>query len=143
MSAQNAKPRLIAATNLLWLAVGASASDGMDAAATAQVRESHAASMAMPVARGSGTSSTFLGEPLDAATLQALRGGGGQVSNRNGLDGEVGNNTADRVVTGGNSIDGGAFAHASGINTVIQNSGANVLIQNAMVVNVQFTDPGR
>ena len=34
------------------------------------------------------------------------------------------------------------FANASGISTVIQNTGANVLIQNAMIVNVKFADSG-
>ena len=38
--------------------------------------------------------------------------------------------------TGGNSIDGSAFSGMNGIATVIQNSGNQVLIQNATVVDV-------
>ncbi len=46
--------------------------------------------------------------------------------------------TATNVQTGTNSIGGGSFANALGLTTAIQNSGANVLIQNATTVNVQF-----
>jgi hypothetical protein len=35
-------------------------------------------------------------------------------------------------------IAGGSFSNASGLPTVIQNTGANVLIQNATIVNVRF-----
>jgi hypothetical protein len=47
-------------------------------------------------------------------------------------------NTAVNVVTGSNSIDAGSFANMQGIPVVIQNSGANVLIQNATIVNLQL-----
>ena len=46
-------------------------------------------------------------------------------------------NTATDIVTGNNMIQS-SFAGAAGIPVVIQNSGANVLIQNATVVNLQF-----
>ncbi|RJG04478.1 hypothetical protein D3878_16480 [Noviherbaspirillum sedimenti] len=46
--------------------------------------------------------------------------------------------TAKNVSTGNNSIADGAFAHSIGLPIVIQNSGANVLIQNSTIVNVQF-----
>lgn len=39
---------------------------------------------------------------------------------------------------GNNTISDGAFANSSGIATVIQNSGNNVLIQDNTVVNVTF-----
>lgn len=55
-----------------------------------------------------------------------------------GLSGTVGANTAVNVVTGANHITDGAFSNASGLPMVIQNSGANVLIQNATIVNVQI-----
>ena len=48
----------------------------------------------------------------------------------------TGNTVGDGVVTGSNIIQGGAFGNASGFVTVIQNSGNNVLIQNAMQVNL-------
>jgi hypothetical protein len=84
-----------------------------------------------------------LGAPLTDGQLLRLRGGDSQVGNDLRVEGTVNDTTADRIVSGGNRIDGGAFAQSSGINTVIQNSGSNVLIQNAMIVNVQFTDPTR
>lgn len=56
-------------------------------------------------------------------------------------DGSVSGNVAHDNVTGQNVIDGGSFANAAGITTVIQNSGNNVLIQNGTAVNVQFGGP--
>jgi hypothetical protein len=44
-------------------------------------------------------------------------------------------NTVDSSVTGNNTVSNGAFAGASGLATVIQNSGNNVIIQNATIVN--------
>jgi hypothetical protein len=54
------------------------------------------------------------------------------------LNGTVSNNTDVDVMTGLNSIAGGSLAGSAGIPMVIQNSGDNVLIQNATIVNVQF-----
>lgn len=45
-------------------------------------------------------------------------------------------NQANNTVNGYNIIDHGAFAQASGINNVIQNTGNNVVIQDATIVNV-------
>lgn len=53
------------------------------------------------------------------------------------LGGVVSNNSAINVVTGSNLIDS-SFTNASGLPMVIQNSGANVLIQNATVINLQI-----
>lgn len=53
-------------------------------------------------------------------------------------DGSDYGNTATNTVSGGNIIESGAFSNSSGIPTVIQNSGNNVLIQNSTIVNVQF-----
>jgi hypothetical protein len=83
-----------------------------------------------------------LGQTVEDRALAALRGGDSWTENRNELDGVVSNNSADNVVTGANQVSGGAFSNAAGLNTVIQNSGANVLIQNATVVNVRFAEPG-
>ena len=52
--------------------------------------------------------------------------------------GTVSSNRAVEVVTGSNAIREGSFANASGIPVVIQNTGANVLIQNSTVVNIQL-----
>lgn len=82
-----------------------------------------------------------IGQAIETEALDGLRGGD-DVENNVTLDGSVTGNTADRIVSGTNTIQDGAFANANGISTVIQNSGSNVLIQNGMVVNVQFVDPG-
>lgn len=87
------------------------------------------------------------GQPLDGVILENFRGGADTVSNdivNNNVDitGDVSGNTAQDVVTGNNVIDGGAFANSAGLSTVIQNTGANVLIQNGTIVNVQFLPPG-
>jgi len=80
----------------------------------------------------------FGGQPmLDDQSLEARRGGTVVVNDMK-LDGVVSDNQAYNLVTGGNSISGGAFADSSGMPTVIQNSGNNVLIQNATIVNVQM-----
>lgn len=47
-------------------------------------------------------------------------------------------NSATNVSTGANIISNGSFANMSGLPVVIQNSGANVLIQNATVIHLQL-----
>jgi hypothetical protein len=42
------------------------------------------------------------------------------------------------VLSGSNYIANGSFANASGVPMVVQNSGSNVLIQNATIINVQM-----
>lgn len=82
-----------------------------------------------------------LGAPVDGADLDAMRGGEATVDASVLDQGTVDGNTATDVTSGLNSIDGGAFSHAAGITTVIQNSGSNVLVQNGTAVNLQFTGP--
>lgn len=83
-----------------------------------------------------------LGETLDPALLENERGGAdlGSTQPLSGIlsTGVVGDNRAVDVATGSNAIRDGAFTNASGIPVVIQNTGANVLIQNSTVVNVQL-----
>lgn len=81
------------------------------------------------------------GETVAAVDLERLdqeRGKADTVLNDTKLNGDVANNSAVNVNTGSNTIDAGSFANMSGIPVVIQNSGANVLIQNATVINLQF-----
>jgi len=78
------------------------------------------------------------GTTTDAAVLGDLRGGADIITTEATLGGTVGNNTATNITTGMNVIDNGSFANASGLPVVIQNSGANVLIQNATVINLQL-----
>jgi hypothetical protein len=83
------------------------------------------------------------GQPAQESTLARSRGGADTgnidtVTTTATLGGTVANNTAIHVVTGSNYIDNGSFANMSGLPMVIQNSGANVLIQNATVINLQM-----
>lgn len=86
-----------------------------------------------------------IGAPVDVARLAGMRGGEDDHGSAViiDVDGTVDGNTADRIISGSNTINQGAFDNANGINTVIQNTGTNVLIQNAMVVTVNFADPAR
>jgi hypothetical protein len=81
-----------------------------------------------------------VGTALGADQLDRLRGGFNinEVSSTSISEGTLQDTSASHVVTGWNTINGGAFAHSSGLPVVIQNSGANVLIQNSTVVTVQF-----
>lgn len=81
--------------------------------------------------------SAFVAGALDSGALDLYRAGASE-SNHIRPEGLVGNNSADHSVAGMNSISAGAFANASGLPVVIQNSGANVLIQNATIVNIQL-----
>lgn len=73
---------------------------------------------------------------LNGSALSTNRGGS-YVLNESRLKGVVADNVAVDVVTGGNFIADGALSGSSGMPTVIQNSGNNVLIQNSTTVNVQ------
>lgn len=89
---------------------------------------------AMPAAQ---QSTVFGAPPLGNSALAASRGGAQVVSDMR-LKGVVADNEAINVATGSNLITDGAFANAAGVPMVIQNSGNNVLIQNATIVNVQM-----
>lgn len=75
---------------------------------------------------------------LTVAELDKYRGGSQIVRNDMTLTGTTADNTAQHVTTGSNAISSGAFANMSGIPVVIQNSGANVLIQNAVILHLQM-----
>lgn len=75
---------------------------------------------------------------VDAGTLDAYRGGNVKVYNDMALSGTTAGNSARNVTTGNNDISSGAFSSMSGMPVVIQNSGANVLIQNAVILNLQM-----
>nr|WP_240494786.1 carbon storage regulator [Vibrio breoganii] len=47
-------------------------------------------------------------------------------------------NTASHTVSGNNILQSGALSDSSGISSVIQNTGNNVLIQNSTVVNLSI-----
>lgn len=77
-----------------------------------------------------------LGTPLAPAQLAKARGTGASIATT--LGGTVSSNSAAQVTTGANIIQDGAFAGASGVPVVIQNTGANVLIQNATVIHLRL-----
>ena len=75
--------------------------------------------------------------PLDDRTLAGKRGGAVTLNDMK-LKAVVADNSANQVVTGSNVISDGALAGSAGLPMVIQNSGNNVLIQNANIVNVHL-----
>ena len=75
---------------------------------------------------------------IDNQALDAYRGGAElQVLNSSALDGVVSDNQAYNLTTGSNLVTEGSFSGLSGISTVVQNTGNNVLIQNSTIVNIQ------
>lgn len=64
--------------------------------------------------------------------------GKAQVNNTNNLDAALYENSATDVVTGSNTVSDGSLTNNAGLATVIQNSGNNVLIQNAVILNLQL-----
>jgi hypothetical protein len=77
-------------------------------------------------------------KPVDSAVLDNYRGGNQLVRNDMELSGVTADNTARNVTTGSNDISSGSFANMSGLPVVIQNTGANVLIQNAVILHLQM-----
>ena len=75
-------------------------------------------------------------KPMNLNAL-AKRRGGTDVFNDMQLKGVVADNRAINVSTGNNSITDGALAASAGVPMVVQNTGNNVLIQNATIISVQ------
>lgn len=93
---------------------------------------------ATPPENGAATAQAgSFGVAMSPDQLDEHRGGDALIG-QNYLTGAVTDNVANRVSTGSNAITDGSFTNASGLPTVIQNTGANVLIQNATVLNVRF-----
>ena len=98
--------------------------------------------LAAPAEEPADAGQSQLGPAVSAEQLDTLRGADQDiVENVITVTGEVTDNSATNVVTGANTIREGSFADASGLTTVVQNTGANVLIQSATIVNIQFVDP--
>ncbi len=83
-------------------------------------------------------SGTAFDKPVQADKLADYRGGTALVSSDMQLSGTTANNAAVNVATGTNAISAGSFSNMSGLPIVIQNTGANVLIQNAVILNLQM-----
>ncbi|MBS0184430.1 MAG: hypothetical protein JSS39_18740 [Nitrospira sp.] len=85
------------------------------------------------------TAITSWGSPVPLEQLDTQRGGtdtGPFTINANVLNAKLYNNAAIDNVTGHNTITGNAFAGASGLPTVFQNSGNNVIMQSGTVLNL-------
>jgi hypothetical protein len=122
---------LVALAPLATTAAPDPAQDADRAAARALFRPENAIGAQAPSSTDASGAEASVG-PL------ARQRGGTDTRNDMRLDGSVAANTAVNVVTGTNSIDAGSFANMAGIPVVIQNSGANVLIQNATIINLQL-----
>lgn len=86
------------------------------------------------------------GDPLTGEQLNELAGGQNiqierileQITNAN-LNGQMASNVLNSTATGYNMLATGALSNVSGIATVIQNSGNQVIINSATILNI-FTD---
>jgi hypothetical protein len=84
------------------------------------------------------TESTPLGMAVSNGDLADYRGGTAlQISAMN-LDSKLINNQATANITGSNFVTQDAFSGSSGFSTVVQNSGNNVIIQNATILNLSL-----
>ncbi len=80
---------------------------------------------------------------VSEASMQELRGGEYLIDIDHSLanaelDADSIGNVAIGVSSGDNNITSGAFGSSSGVTSVIQNTGHNVLIQNATVINLSL-----
>ena len=80
----------------------------------------------------------YFGDAVSVDTLDTLRGGEDQYLNDMKLYAQLYDNKALSNVTGNNIVSQDAFAGAQGFATVIQNSGNNVIIQNATILNLRM-----
>lgn len=88
----------------------------------------------LPVA---GVADVFGSAAVNIEILENSRGGADLVFNDINNDGVVRDNRASNLTTGNNWVTEGSFTGAAGFPTVVQNSGNNVLIQNATIINLQ------
>ena len=79
-----------------------------------------------------------LGAAVAPKALDAQRGGQTVVVNSMDVDAKLHNNSAANTLSGSNVITESAFSHSSGLPVAIQNSGNNVIIQNAFILNLQM-----
>lgn len=82
-----------------------------------------------------GESANELGAIASDSDLSISRGTD-NVTSTNNLGASLYGNSALNTVTGGNFVTDGALANSSGFSTVVQNSGNNVLIQSALILNL-------
>ena len=85
-----------------------------------------------------------LGAPVGNEVLDTLSGENSiaidtidVLANNMKLNGNMKDNLLQSTNTGLNQISNDAFSNASGISTVVQNSGNQVIINNALILNLQ------
>ncbi len=107
-----------------------------------QILPSYAAALLLVACGGTVAAAdgppAFDSPPVTDERLAALHAGADTVSNDMRLNGAVTGNATTDVVSGVNTISSGAFSNASGLPVAIQNSGSNVLIQNATIINIHM-----
>lgn len=79
--------------------------------------------------------------PVILEDLDQIRGLGGivDVTNNANLGAVLTNNDASDSVTGYNIIDQGSFNDASGVFSIIQNTGNNVIIQDSTIITITIS----
>lgn len=83
-------------------------------------------------------SDAVFGAPIGDARLAAQRGGQDLIVNEQRLKATLTDNAASNLTTGNNVITDGAFVGNNGIPMLIQNTGNNVVIQNATILNLNL-----
>lgn len=79
--------------------------------------------------------------PVLLEVLDQERGMGGilDVTSNANLEAVLTGNSTSNSVTGNNTIDQGSFHQASGVFSIIQNTGNNVIIQDSTIITVTIT----
>jgi len=80
--------------------------------------------------------------PVILEDLGQVRGLGGVIdltNNTNNLEAILTDNDANNNITGYNVIDQGSFNYASGVFSIIQNTGNNVIIQDSTIITITIT----
>lgn len=97
-----------------------------------------------PASPGGGSDElAAFGLPVSSDVLEAQSGGSTSIerieilANSMNLNAEMKENLLFSTATGMNQISDNAFGNASGISTVVQNSGNQVIINNAFILNLQ------
>ncbi|WP_232823398.1 hypothetical protein [Dyella sp. C9] len=125
------------AFSLLSMSAAAYAEDAAIPPATLSDGTSPYIAVYVAATRVEGVDASDFGQGVDSSTLASMSGGT-SVQQNTTLTGTTSNDTANHIYSGDNIISGDSFSGAAGIPVVIQNSGSNVLIQNATVLNVEF-----
>lgn len=84
------------------------------------------------------THELFFARTASAQVLDTQRGRADQQLNLMLVEGTLYDNNAINTISGDNIITNGAFSNANGLATAIQNSGNNVLIQNATILTIEL-----